>query len=163
MDIIFIYSINRQYKINLLYCTQTKEEWLIGLDNGIEVRRTQQANKIEELKIFNLDYDKKLECDFEICYWRKCYGLRNDILCIIGKRWYPDEYEFKLTKNDIDNIIKLLGSYNEETWEDSIWEWTSDEDGWSYSEHIKRDIENLKLLRQLMDKYDLEVYFYDSY
>lgn len=136
----------------------------MGLDNGIEVRRTPEANKIAELKVFNKDYDKELEYDFEICYWRKCWGLRNDILFLIGKRWVPEEeYKFVITKSDVDNIIKLLASYNEDTWEDSIWEWTSEEDGWSYSEHIKQDIESLKLLRQLMDKYELEVYFYDSY
>jgi hypothetical protein len=71
-----------------------------------------------------------------------------------------------LTKSDIDNIIDGLESYNEDNWEDygsSIWEWTSDEEGWSYSEYVKQNIEDLKLLRQLMDKYELEVYFYDSY
>ena len=159
----FIYCANLQYKINYAILYANKGGSAMGLDNGICIKRTLETNKIVELQMFNLDYDKELKDDFEVCYWRKCYGLRNDILCIIGKRWYPDEYEFKLTKNDIDNIIKLLGSYNEETWVDSIWEWTSDEDGWSYSEHIKRDIEDLKILRELMDKHDLEVYFYDSY
>lgn len=136
----------------------------MGLDNGIQVRRTPETNQIAELKIFNKDYDKELEYDFSVTYWRKCWGLRNDILFLIGKRWTPEEeWEFKLTKDDVDNIIELLGSYNEETWFGSIWEWTSDEEGESYSEHIKQDIEDLKLLRKLMGKYDLEVYFYDSY
>ena len=97
-------------------------------------------------------------------YWRKCWGLRGDILFLIGKRWAPEEeYKFNLTKDDVDNIIKLLESYDEETWVDSIWEWTSDEEGWSYSEYIQQNIRDLRLLRQLMDKYELEVYFYDSY
>lgn len=71
-----------------------------------------------------------------------------------------------LTKSDVDSIINGLESFNGENWDyngGSIWEWNSDEDGWSYSEHVKQDIEDLKLLRQLMDKYELEVYFYDSY
>lgn len=71
-----------------------------------------------------------------------------------------------LTKNDVDSIIDGLKSFNEGNWYDyggSIWEWTSEEEDWSYSEHIKQDIEDLKLLRQLMNKYELEVYFYDSY
>ena len=128
------------------------------------MRRTPETNNIVELKVFNKDWDKELKYDFEVCYWRKCWWLRNDILFLIGKRWAPEEeYEFKLNKDDVDNIIKLLGSYNDETWEDSIWEWTSDEEGWSYSEYVKQNIEDLKLLRQLMDKYELEVYFYDSY
>lgn len=69
-----------------------------------------------------------------------------------------------LTKQDIENIIKGLQSFNADNWQDnggSIWEWEDEE--WSYSYKLKQDIENLKILRQLMDKYDLEVYFYDSY
>lgn len=134
----------------------------MGLDNGIQVKRTPETNKIKELAIFNQDYDKELKYDFEVAYWRKCWGLRNDILYLIGKRW-SDGWRFTLSKDDVDNIINLLESYNEETWEDSIWEWTSDEEGWSYSEHIKQDIKSLRLLRDFMNKYELEVYFYDSY
>ena len=63
-------------------------------------------------------------------------------------------------KDDVDNIIDLLGSYNENNWEDSIWEWNGED---NYSEYIQHQIENLKILRKLMDKYNLEVYFYDSY
>lgn len=112
------------------------------------------------MTIFNQDYDKELKYDFEVVYYRKCWGLRNDVLNLIGKRW-SEGWKFNLSKDDVENIIELLGSYNEETWEDSIWEW--DDEEWPYSEKIKQDIENLKLLRSLMDKYELEVYFYDSY
>lgn len=136
----------------------------MGLDNGICVRRTPETTKIKELEVFNRDWDTELKYDFSVTYWRKCWGLRNDVLFLIGKRWASEEeWKFKLTKDDVDNIIELLVSYNEETWEDSIWEWTSEEEGWSYSEYVKQNIEDLKLLRQFMDKYDLEVYFYDSY
>ena len=38
-----------------------------------------------------------------------------------------------------------------------------DDEECPYSEKIQRDIENLKNLQTLMEKYDLEVYFYDSY
>lgn len=135
----------------------------MGLDNGIQVRRTHATNKIEELKVFNQSYDKELKYDFEVVYYRKCWNVRNDILYIIGKRW-TDEWEFPLTVENIDQIIALLQSYNAENWEESggsIWEW--DDGEWSYSEKIQRDIEKLQLLRKLMDKYDMEVYFYDSY
>lgn len=124
------------------------------------MRRTQQSNKIKELKVFNLDYDKELKYDFEVCYWRKCWGLRNDVLYLLGQR-FVDKYEFDLSKSDVENIIKLLESYDAESWSGSIWDWDNEE--YPYSEKIQRDIENLKILRELMDKYDLEVYFYDSY
>lgn len=135
----------------------------MGLDNGLCVRRTPEVNKIEELKVFNEPWDKELKYDPQICYYRKCWNVRNDILYIIGKRW-SDEYEFPLTADNIDQIIELLQSYNADNWDDgggSIWEW--DDGELSYSNKIKQDIANLQSLRKLMDQYDLEVYFYDSY
>ena len=138
----------------------------MGLDNGIEVRRTPETNKIAELKVFNKDWDKELRYDFEICYWRKCWNIRNDILYILDTPLESNCYEWRVNKDNVDEIIKLLSSYNEDNWEDSgssIWEWTSEEEGWPYSEYVKQNIEDLKLLRQIMNEYELEVYFYDSY
>lgn len=135
----------------------------MGLDNGVEIRRNEHTSSILELRRFEPEYDKTHEYDFEICYWRKCWNVRNDILWIIGER-FGDQYEYNLDKEDIDQIIKLFESYNADNFEDSggcIWDW--DDEEWPYSEKIKQDIENLKMLRQLMDKYDLDVYFYDSY
>jgi hypothetical protein len=136
----------------------------MGLDNGIQVKRTPETNKIPELQDFSDAWDIGQKYDFEITYWRKCWNIRNDIFGLgIGE---DESYHTNLTKEHIEQIIELLKSYNEDNWEDSgscIWEWTSDEEGWSYSEHIKQDIESLQLLRDLMDKYELEVYFYDSY
>lgn len=68
-----------------------------------------------------------------------------------------------MTKQDVETMIELLQSYNAENFEDNgtcIWGW--DDEEWPYSEKIQKDIENLKILRALMDKYELEVYFYDS-
>ena len=135
----------------------------MGLDNSIEIKRNAYTNSIPELRQFELEYDKAYEYDFEICYWRKCWNIRNDILWIIGER-FGDQYEYVLTKEDIDQIIKLLESYNAGNFEDSgsyIWDW--DDDEYPYSKKIQQDIESLKVLRQLMDKYELDVYFYDSY
>ncbi len=135
----------------------------MGLDNGIEVRRNAHTNSIPELRQFELEYDKEHEYDFSVCYWRKCWNIRNDILWIVGER-FGDQYEYAFDKEDIDQIIKLLESYNADNFEDSgscIWGW--DDEVWPYSEKIKQDVENLKVLRQLMDKYELDVYFYDSY
>ena len=131
----------------------------MGLDNGVEVRRNEYTNSIPELQRF------ELECNnyFSVCYWRKCWNIRNDILWILNKR-FSEDYEYTLTKENIDQIIKLLESYNANNFEDGgscIWDW--DDEEWPYSEKIQQDIENLKVLRQLMDRYDLEVYFYDSY
>lgn len=80
------------------------------------------------------------------------------------KSTYNNDISESLTTEDIDNIIIGLQSFNSDNWQDnggSIWDW--DDEEWPYSEHIQQNIEDLKLLRELMDKYDLEVYFYDSY
>ena len=74
-----------------------------------------------------------------------------------------DCFDTYLTKDDIDNIINGLSEFNGFNWElngGSIWEWNGE---CGYSDYIEQNIKDLKLLRQLMDKYELEVYFYDSY
>jgi hypothetical protein len=133
----------------------------MGLDNGIEVKRTAETSKIEELKVFNKDWDKELKYDFEICYWRKCRNIRNMVMDRV--EGFVDNLGTYLTSDDVDNIIDGLKSFNADNWDNdggSIWEWDGE---WGYSAHIAQDIKDLQLLRQLMDKYELEVYFYDSY
>ena len=133
----------------------------MGLDNAICVRRTSVSNVIPKLAVFSYSWDKEHKCDFEIAYWRKCYNIRNGIFNL-GLGY--DEAEYPLTVQNIDQIIKLLKSYNSKNWQEnggSIWDW--DDEEFPYSKKIRLDIKNLKLLRKLMNKYDLEVYFYDSY
>lgn len=135
----------------------------MGLDNGIEVKRTEHTNGIPELQQFNIEWDTEHKWDFEICYWRKCYSLRSMIFRVVPGVHDGDISE-PLTTEDIGNIIKGLKSFNSENWQNgfgSIWDW--DDKEFPYSKKIKRDIKNLKKLKKLMDKYDLEVYFYDSY
>ena len=133
----------------------------MGLDNGIEVKRTTKTNKITELKVFSKDWDKELKYDFEVCYWRKCWNIRHMVMDRIDG--FVDNLGVALTKDDVDNIIYGLKSFNADNWDDnggSIWEWDGE---WGYLEYIAQNIKDLQLLRQLMDKYELEVYFYDSY
>lgn len=135
----------------------------MGLDNGICVKRNEYTNNIPELKRFEEDWDKEHKWDFEIVYYRKSWNVRSMIFNVVPGVHDGDISEL-LTTEDIDNIIKGLQSFNSENWQEgrgSIWDW--DDKEWPYSEKIKKDIENLQILRQLMDKYDLEVYFYDSY
>lgn len=135
----------------------------MGLDNGIEVRRTPYTSTIPELQQFTEEWDDKHECNFSICYWRKCYNIRSMIFDV-AKGIHNAGISDPLTKEDVDNIIKGLQSFNSRNWQEdggSIWDW-NDED-YPYSDKIKQDIKNLQTFRRLMDKYDLEVYFYDSY
>ena len=135
----------------------------MGLDNGICVKRNAETSKISELRRFAESYDKEGKYDFEIAYWRKCWNIRNDILWIL-KHGQGEEYTYSITKESLNQVIKLLESYNSENFKDGgtcIWDW--DDPKWPYSAQIADDIENLRQLRKLMDKYDLKVYFYDSY
>ena len=135
----------------------------MGLDNGIQIKRNTSTNSIPELKQFELAYDNKHQFDFEICYWRKCYNIRNMIMDVVESARDNDNSDI-LTTTDIEKIIHGLQSFNSANWQEnggSIWDW--DDEEYPYSEKIQRDIENLKNLQMLMEKYDLEVYFYDSY
>lgn len=135
----------------------------MGLDNGLCVKRNEYASNIKELKRFEDDWDKEHKYDFEICYWRKCYNVRHMIMDII-KNAQDCGISNHLTIEDIENIIKGLESFNSDNWQEkggSIWNW--DDEEYPYSEKIKRDIKSLNYLVDLMKKYDLEVYFYDSY
>ena len=135
----------------------------MGLDNGIQIKRNTSTNSIPELKQFELAYDNKHQFDFEICYWRKCYNIRNMIMDVVESARDNDNSDI-LTTTDIEKIIHGLRSFNSANWQEnggSIWDW--DDEEYPYSEKIQRDIENLKKLQTLMEKYDLEVYFYDSY
>lgn len=135
----------------------------MGLDNGIQIKRNTSTNSIPELKQFELAYDNKHQFDFEVCYWRKCYNIRNMIMDVVESAYDNDNSDI-LTTTDIEKIIHGLQSFNSANWQEnggSIWDW--DDEEYPYSEKIQRDIENLKNLQMLMEKYDLEVYFYDSY
>ena len=96
--------------------------------------------------------------DFEVCYWRKCWNIRSLILNCLDAG--DEDYEIKITRDDIPKIISVLKSLNANNWRDSgssIWDWSDQK------HHIKRHIKYLKYLYELMGKHDLDVYFYDSY
>ena len=131
----------------------------MGLDNGICVRRTEQTEKIRELQCFNQSYDKEHKFDFDVTYYRKCWNVRGAIISYLGKRW-TDEYEFILTIDDVDGIIEVLKLFNKDNWDDgggSIWDWDE------MRPRLKQHIKDLGLLKKIMEKHDIEVYFYDSY
>lgn len=135
----------------------------MGLDDGICVRRSEYTNRIPALKRFEESWDTEKKYDFEVCYWRKCWNIRFMIFDVVPST--RNNYESDpLTIEDIDNIIKGLKSFNADNWIEyggSIWDW--DDKDYPYSKHIKQNIKDLKYLKKLMKKYDLEVYFYDSY
>ena len=131
----------------------------MGLDNGICIKRNSTSIEIyDKLRRFEDSWDTKHEYDFDIAYWRKCWNIRELIAEAIGGIY--DCSDTSITRDQIPEIINKLQSLNEENWEDrgsSIWTFEDQEP------YIKQQIEDLWYLYELMDKYDIDVYFYDSY
>lgn len=129
----------------------------MGLDNGICVRRTALTETIPELKLFEDDWIAKYKTDYEVCYWRKCWNIRRQILDILE---WGDDFDFVVSIEDVDRIIEVLKSLTADNWEESgssIWEFSDMDD------NLKNQIHNLEVLKRLMQEHELEVYFYDSY
>lgn len=134
----------------------------MGLDNGIEIRKNKRT---EELKLdakFSVLYSDKY---LEICYWRKCCGLRNCIVNYLetNHKFMIDEGLWKLDVEDINFIIETLEYFNNKrVWNEegrSIWEWKN------YKKIIRRNINDLHYILAKMEDFpnDFEITFYDSY
>lgn len=130
----------------------------MGLDNGIILRNVNP----KELAITKLvKIDTGFNDNFaEICYWRKCWGIRN---AIVDKFHFDkDGGEYTLDAEDIPVIIRILFDfYGQVEWEDeadSIWEWEE------FKETLSQQIMNLTwLYNYMLEHSDAEVIFYDSY
>lgn len=130
----------------------------MGLDNGIILNVN--PNTITNLnKLVQLDKTWGEDPHTEVCYWRKCWGIRN---AIVEKLHFNDNEESKLDVEDIPVIIKILFDfYGQTEWEedaDSIWEWDE------FKDTLRQQIFNLMWLYDYMLKHsNAEVIFYDSY
>ena len=135
----------------------------MGLDNGISVRRTDFTHNLSEMRKFEDSWDRERKYDFDICYWRKCWNIRNQIFALLPGPHEPNNSHIKLNLQDLINIQNMLYSLNEFNWENegsSIWTWEEQQ------EHIKGQIENLEDMKDLICEYGedaFDIYFYDSY
>lgn len=128
----------------------------MGLDNGIILR---DVNPKELIANKLIALDNLVDTSVEICYWRKCWGIRN---AIVKKLHFNDNEESKLDVEDIPVIIKILFDfYGQTEWEedaDSIWEWDE------FKDTLRQQIFNLMWLYDYMLEHpNAEVIFYDSY
>ena len=129
----------------------------MGLDNGIVL------NKPINVIPFYVKVDSwaSSQDSVEICYWRKCWGIRNEILGLFPGADSNDSC-LNLTPEDTRAIRKIIRSFmNKKKWEeeaDSIW--TYDE---IHPRLINHWIALWWLERYLRKNPNTEAYFYDSW
>ena len=136
----------------------------MGLDNGFYVRSNKREITREMLPpALRYPFEKDYNGDVEICYGRKWWGLRSQLLKEINWSEIEKDYYFFIdTPSEITHVIEVVASWlNEERWEDegnSIW---------SYEEaqpNLINWIINLALIMAWMENNpDAYLVFYDSY
>lgn len=137
----------------------------MGLDNGIYIKKFKRDELKKVPKHVNIisQYNSEKDpdsVDLELCYWRKCWGIRQAIAEII----HTDENNLAdgvIAQEDIPEIIhSLIEFLDEEYWNlyaDSIWEYKEMKGA------LIAQIINLTWLYSYMENHDIEVEFYDSY
>lgn len=131
----------------------------MGLDNGIRIRNIPKDYKIPSFVNYHLDKDEP-EIEIEIAYWRKCWGIRNDIMAKLHAK--DEDYKIPLDVEDIPAIERILIKYlSKEYWDDNA------DSIWEFEEQIEKNIGilvNLYWLESFMIECpEAEVYFYDSF
>ena len=155
----------------------------MGLDNSvyvkIQINKNNQYVRIPSFFPHNcenswMSYDDSNSCIyFEMIYWRKWWGPRNEVVYNLRVKYsFDEEYRYYLDSEDIEMIIEVLERYNnKETWEEDgspIWQYEES----NIKDQIDIDIDVLKHLAKFMrtsayrdmirDK-TIEIYFIDSY
>lgn len=134
----------------------------MGLDMGISVRRSCRGfeRNYKWFEKFIETWEREYGYDVDICYWRKCYNIRDAIWGAIEKCHDNSESD-TLDVNDIDTIVEILCAFNEENWSDgsgSIWEWEV------IHPLLCKQTAALMELRELMvEDPEIEIYYYESY
>ena len=75
----------------------------MGLDNGICIKR-KTASK-DALLQFDEEWRSRNDYDLEVAYWRKCWNVRDIILCALNV-WQDNDSQTTMTVEDVENIIK---------------------------------------------------------
>lgn len=128
----------------------------MGLDNGIIIECPYED--FETIPYFEKD-DVSKYLGNELAYWRKCWGIRNDILSVLHGK---DGEDMLIEAEDVPALINVLKPYlSREYWDqyaDSIWEYDVQFDN-TYKVLLR-----LEWLKDYLKKNpDVRCYFYDSY
>lgn len=127
----------------------------MGLDNGF-VLHGADAKTIPSF----VDYDIEDADEIQVIYWRKCWGLRANVLRVL--HCGGDGGEFKVEAEDIPAIVRGMYKF----FDSKVWE----EDGdsiWTFEEFMPNLINSVMTLTwletYLRDHPEVECLFYDSY
>lgn len=129
----------------------------MGLDTRITIITKDINNSyIDKFDYYRRSRESKL---IELCYWRGCKGLNDDIAKALN---CPTNGKVRFYLKDISTIGNILIDYYDKDYWDknakSIWEY------YQYENSLKRNIENLKWLEKfLVESPETECYFSESY
>lgn len=129
----------------------------MGLDNGVCIRRSDGGKIV--LPSFVKCFCENYENEVEIVYWRKCWGIRNEIIKNLGGE--NDTGSYILGLDDLENIINILRKFLDkkywDLWADSIWKYED------FIENSAQYLINLTWLYGYAKHNDVTIEFYDSY
>lgn len=96
-----------------------------------------------------------------MAYWRKCWGIRDEILETIGEDLRGGD-NYLISREQLKKVINVLKKFTDkEYWEknaDSIWEYDE------FKDNQKQNIRQLRWIYGYMKWHpDVQLFFYDSY
>ena len=130
----------------------------MGLDNGIYIK----GYRKKPFYVKDDLYDQSNQID--LAYWRKYWGLRNDIINIIYENYYGNDSEVLLSENQIKKIRILIMeiTFSKKRYLESCngyWDYNI----YSVLRGIRQMINLTWAARQVRKNPEVEVFWYDSY
>lgn len=145
----------------------------MGLDNGLYLRVNEDKHIDFPEEVVTRgkwnevwDYNENGEVcvkgkEIDMCYWRKCWNIRQAIMNVIDEDYDGDGGMIELSIGSLKKIWhEIFRLTHKKEWEDgeSIWTWK--EMRWV----LDQDLINIEWLIENMQRDpELEVYFLDSY
>ena len=130
----------------------------MGLDNGIYIK----GYRKKPFYVKDDLYDQSNQID--LAYWRKYWGLRNDIINIRYEKYYGNDSEVLLSENQIKKIRNLIMeiTFSKKRYLESCggyWDYNI----YSVLRGIRQMINLTWAARQVRKNPEIEVFWYDSY
>lgn len=144
----------------------------MGLDNGIVVGIKKKENETIEIPEYIVDWvkDESMDKDnprfshYEICYWRKCWNIRNKIVNICSE----DIETNPIVELSLEELIQIREEFINYLTHPDFWTTGIGGSIWTFDAilpRLARDIAALSwvIKRMTEDPTEIVCYFYDSY